>query len=131
MSAVPATEVRPPSRPSDETGIRLSEHPRARRHISQAKGWGGLAGFALVGFLSLQAGVPFFETGMRALLAGAAGFALGWGCAVLAWRHLAVAEMKVAEQRARERRSRAADAGRRAQAALDAHQAERDAARNS
>jgi hypothetical protein len=120
MNALPATRVRPPSRPSDESGIRLSEHPRATRHIRKAKGWGGLAGFAIVGFLSLHAGVPFFEAGLRALLAGAAAFCLAWGITVLAWRHLAVAEIRAAQREAQERRARAAEATRRAQAALDA-----------
>ena len=37
-------------------GLRLSTHPRARRDIAVAKGWGGIAGFAIVALLSHRAG---------------------------------------------------------------------------
>lgn len=114
MSAVPAAQ-RAPDQPSDGT-MRLADHPRARRHIRKAKGWGGLLAFVLVGLLSLRAGVPAFEAGVRALLAGGAGYAVAWGAAVLAWRHLAVAEVRAAEARTIERRQRMLEA-RRAQAA--------------
>jgi hypothetical protein len=102
---VSAAEHRAPDQPSDGS-MRLAEHPRARRHIRKAKGWGGLAAFVLVGLLSLRAGVPFFESGLRALLAGGCGYAVAWGTAVLAWRHLAVAEVRAAEALAIERRER-------------------------
>ena len=102
--------------PPSEGSMRLADHPRARRHIRKAKGWGGLAAFVLVGLLSRRAGVPFFESGVRALLAGAAGFAIAWGAAVLAWRHLAVAEVKAAAALTLERRERVLQA-RQAQAA--------------
>src|SRR4051812_14359391 len=115
MSAVPAAQARKPDQPGGGE-MRLSEHPRASRHIRKAKGWGGLAAFMLVGLLSLRAGVPFFESGLRALLAGAAGYAVGWGITVLAWRHLAVAEVRAAERLVAERRGRVLEA-RRAQAA--------------
>ena len=105
---------RKPDQPSDGS-MRLADHPRARRHIRQAKGWGGLAAFALVGLLSLNAGVPFFESGVRALLAGGTGFAIAWATAVLAWRHLAVAEVKAAEALVLRRQERMLQA-RRAQA---------------
>jgi hypothetical protein len=38
-------------------GIRLSAHPRARRHIAIAKGWGGLIAFAVVLKLARGAGL--------------------------------------------------------------------------
>jgi hypothetical protein len=115
VNAVSAAEQRAPDQPSDGS-MSLAEHPRARRHIRKAKGWGGLIAFVLVGLLSHRAGVPFFESGLRALLAGAAGYAVGWGAAVLAWRHLAVAEVRAAERLVAERRGRVLEA-RRAQAA--------------
>ena len=46
--------------------ITLDRHPRARHSIVRAKGIGGLACFAVAGFLSLRAGVPFFDSGLRA-----------------------------------------------------------------
>jgi hypothetical protein len=105
MSKASKAKKRKPDQPSDGS-MRLADHPRARRHIHQAKGWGGLAAFVLVGGLSLRAGVPFFESGMRALLGGATGYAVAWGATVLAWRHLAVAEVKAAEAKAIARRER-------------------------
>ena len=81
---------------------RLSAHPRARRQIREAKAWSGLAGFALVLLLSLQGGALLFEAGVRALAAGAGCYVVGWALAVLVWRHVARAEVLVAEQRFRE-----------------------------
>ena len=92
--------------------IKLTAHPRAARHIRAAKGWGGLAGFGAVGILSLGAGVPEFEVGLRALAGGVAGYVVAWTGAVHVWRHLAIAELRAAQRRALERR-RAAVEGRR------------------
>ena len=105
---------RKPDQPSDGS-MRLADHPRARRHIRKAKGWGGLGAFVLVGLLSLNAGVPFFESGVRALLAGGAGFAIAWATSVLTWRHLALAEVKAAQSFVLQRQERMLQA-RRAQA---------------
>lgn len=87
-----------------EHQVKLSAHPRARRHIRAAKGWGGLAGFALAGVLSLRAGVPVFDAGLRALAGGIAGYLVAWVCTLSAWRHLAIAELNAARERALERR---------------------------
>jgi hypothetical protein len=93
--------------------LKLSEHPRAARHIRAAKGWGGLLGFAIVGMLSWQAGVPPFEVGVRALLAGVAGYVVAWTGAVHAWRHLAVAEIRAAHRARIEHREASVGAQRR------------------
>jgi uncharacterized membrane protein YccC len=74
--------------------IALEAHPRAQRSISRLKGLGGLGCFFVVGFLSLRAGVPFFDAGLRALVAGVVGYAVAWFGAVQVWRHVAVAEIK-------------------------------------
>jgi hypothetical protein len=90
--AVPVADARP----------RLSQHPRARRQIREAKAWAGLAGFLLVFILSLQGGAFLFDAGLRALAAGAGCYVAGWLLAVIFWTHLARAEVLVAEQRFRE-----------------------------
>lgn len=77
---------------------RLSAHPRAQRQISQAKAWGGIAGFALVGSLSLQAGSTDADALTRALLAGIAVYLTAWVLAVIVWRQLARAEVMAAER---------------------------------
>jgi hypothetical protein len=77
-----------------EGGIRLTSHPRARRDIAMAKGWGGLAAFGVVLFLSLRAGVPLSDALWRSILGGVAGYVLGWGSAVAVWRHVALAEIE-------------------------------------
>jgi hypothetical protein len=88
----------------DESGpsgyVRLANHPRAQRHISAAKGWGGLLGFLVVGWLSHKAGVPVFQAGLRALAGGAALYVLAWAGAVAVWREVAVAEVERARRRA-------------------------------
>ena len=77
---------------------RLTEHPRARRQIREAKAWAGLVGFVLVALLSLQAGTPLFEAGVRALTAGLACYVVGWALALTVWRHLARAEVQLLEK---------------------------------
>jgi hypothetical protein len=80
-------------------GLRLRDHPRAQLHIRKAKGWGGLVAFAVVAYLSLNAGVPFADAGLRALGAGVAGFVVCWGAAVLVWHNLAQAELELTRRR--------------------------------
>jgi hypothetical protein len=77
-----------------EGGIRLTAHPRARRDIAMAKGWGGLAAFGVVLVLSLQAGVPLADGLLRAILGGVVGYVFAWGAAVAVWRHVALAEIE-------------------------------------
>lgn len=89
----------PRSEPREDLRPRLSAHPRARRQIREAKAWGGVVGFVLVALLSLQADVTTFDAGVRALAAGIACYVVGWAIAVAVWRHLARAEVLVAEQR--------------------------------
>ncbi len=99
--AAAAKTKRPAAAPAPPPDLRprLSAHPRAQRQIREAKAWAGLAGFVLVALLSVQAGQPLFDAGVRALLAGLACYVAGWALAVTVWRHLARAEGQVAEQR--------------------------------
>jgi hypothetical protein len=88
----------------EEHEVRLCDHPRATRQIEVARGAAGLAAFALAALLSLRAGLPTFDAGLRALIAGVVGYVAVWALAVAVWRHLAVAELKTARQAAEERR---------------------------
>ena len=89
-----------------EEKIALDRHPRAQHSIARAKGLGGIACFVVVGFVSLRAGVPFFDSGLRALLAGVVGYAVAWFGSVQVWRHVAVAEIRRHQAEALERRRR-------------------------
>jgi hypothetical protein len=80
-------------------GLSIAAHPRASYQVRRAKGWGGLAGFAIAAYLSYKAGVPTADLGLRALLAGMAGYMLAWACAVTVWRHLVMAELRAAVDR--------------------------------
>ena len=66
---------RAPRRP---TPCRVAAHPRARASIRRTRARTALVAFALVLFLSLQAGVPGQEAAMRAVLAGLVGNLVGW-----------------------------------------------------
>jgi hypothetical protein len=77
-------------------GPSVAAHPRASYQVRRAKGWGGIAGFALAGYFSYKAGVPTFDLGLRALIAGIVGYMLAWACAVTVWRHLVLAELRAA-----------------------------------
>ncbi|MHB8233122.1 MAG: hypothetical protein ACYDHT_00560 [Solirubrobacteraceae bacterium] len=73
-------------------------HPRAARAVARAKGWGGLFGFLLGGYLSLPTATPA-DAGLRALLAGIVCYVVAWAGAVFAWRRIVVIEIKAREQK--------------------------------
>jgi len=85
--------------PSSSVAPSVANHPRARYQVRRAKGWGGIAGFVIAGYLSYKAGVPTFDVGVRALVAGIVGYLLAWKCAVTVWRQLVLAELRVAVER--------------------------------
>jgi hypothetical protein len=93
--------------------LSVAGHPVAKLHVRRAKAVGGLLGFALALFLSLQASVPLIDAGERALIAGFAGYLLGWACSVTIARQLMIAELKATAERLRkqheEAQARAAD----------------------
>lgn len=80
-------------------GPSVFNHPRARYQVRRAKGWGGIAGFLIAGYLSYKAGVPTFDVGLRALAFGIVGYMLAWMCAVTVWRQLVLAELRAAVER--------------------------------
>lgn len=80
--------------PPDGRGIRLSEHPRARRQIAIAKGWGGTIAFLLVLKLSRGAGLPWSDALGRAIVGGVVGYLTLWMIAQTIWRHIALAELE-------------------------------------
>lgn len=77
----------------------VANHPRANYQVRRAKGWGGIAGFVIAGYLSYKAGVPTFDVGLRALVFGIVGYMLAWMCAVTVWRHLVLAELRATVER--------------------------------
>jgi hypothetical protein len=81
------------------TGPSVASHPRASYQVRRAKGWGGLAGFAIAAYLSYKAGVPTFDLGLRAIIAGMAGYMLAWACSVTVWRQLVLAELRAVADR--------------------------------
>jgi hypothetical protein len=81
-------------------GPSVAAHPRASYQVRRAKGWGGLAGFAIAAYMSHKAGVPMFDLGLRAIIAGMVGYMLAWACAVTVWRQLVQAELRAFAERA-------------------------------
>jgi hypothetical protein len=83
---------------ADDSGSpSVAAHPRAARAVAQAKGWGGLAGFFIAGYLSLPTGT-LAQTGLRALIAGSVCYVAAWAGAVFVWRRLVIVEIKGREQ---------------------------------
>jgi hypothetical protein len=116
---IPAEAVAPTVVVPAGDGIRLSAHPRARRHIAIAKGWGGLLAFLLVLKLSRGAGLPWPDAVGRAVVGGVVGYLTLWMIAQTIWRHIALAELedlrkrliaKAEEQQAAREREAAAQA---------------------
>lgn len=77
--------------------VRLDAHPRARRSIARVKAIGGVIGFVIGLWLGARAGLPSWDTGVRALAGGIAGWLLVWLAAVQIWKQLILAEYRVAE----------------------------------
>jgi hypothetical protein len=79
-------------------GPNVAAHPRAARAVARAKGWGGLAGFLLGGYMSLPTNT-LATAGLRALLAGVVCYVAVWAAAVFLWRRLVILEIKGREQK--------------------------------
>jgi len=77
----------------------VAAHPRARVHVRQAKGIGGLLGFAIAAVLSLKADVPLDQVGLRAVACGISGYLIAWACSVALWRQLVLAEIRAHQER--------------------------------
>jgi hypothetical protein len=88
-----AADANTMAQPSGD-GIRLSAHPRARRHIAIAKGWGGLIAFLLALKLSRGAALPWPDALGRSVVAGVVGYVVAWAIAQTVWRHIALAELE-------------------------------------
>jgi uncharacterized membrane protein YccC len=73
---------------------RISHYPKAQRQIDNAKAWGGLGLFLLIGFVSMQQGLPAFTIGFRALVAGMIGYVVAWAIALVVWRQVAINEVE-------------------------------------
>jgi hypothetical protein len=79
-------------------GISVAGHPRAALRVRQAKGFGGLVGFAIAAVLSLNAGVPLDQVGLRAIASGVGGYLIAWACSVAVWRQLVLAELRAHQE---------------------------------
>jgi predicted lipid-binding transport protein (Tim44 family) len=82
---------------SASSGPSVAAHPRAALQVARAKGWGGLVGFLLGGYLSLPTNT-LVDAGIRALVAGAVCYVVTWAAALFVWRRLVVIEIKRREQ---------------------------------
>ena len=92
----------------DELAIRVGAHPRARRSIRRTRAQAGIAGFAIVLLLAMNAGVPTFEALLRALAGGLLLHFGTWACAIALWRRLIVVELEAARASYLERTASAA-----------------------
>src|SRR5687768_6797306 len=87
---------------SDWPEVSLAQNPQAQRSIAKAKAGTGLAVFAAVAYFSYAAGVEPFETGLRALLFGMAGYLTGWAFAIALWKRLLIHQAKMSVERRRD-----------------------------
>ena len=105
MSEIDNTQMIDRGDPDDY--VRLDAHPRAQRSIARAKAIGGVIGFLIGLWLGSRAGLPSWDTGVRALAGGIAGWLLVWVAAVQIWKQLIIAEYRAAErQREQARQTR-------------------------
>ncbi len=92
-----AAKSSPSATASASSGPSVAAHPRAALQVARAKGWGGLVGFLLGGYLSLPTNT-LVDAGIRALIAGAVCYVVTWAAALFVWRRLVVIEIKRREQ---------------------------------
>jgi hypothetical protein len=78
---------------------KVSEHPVAARQIARVRAWAALIGFVVAFWLSRRAGLPFPESGGRAILAGVVCRVLAWAAVVSVWRQLIPAEIEARRRR--------------------------------
>ncbi|HYB22453.1 MAG TPA: PilZ domain-containing protein [Solirubrobacteraceae bacterium] len=83
------------------SGPSVAAHPRAARHVARAKGWAGLLGFLVAGYLSLPTNT-LASAGLRALVAGVVCYLVAWAGAVFVWRELMLLELAGVRARTRE-----------------------------
>jgi hypothetical protein len=95
--------------PAGSDDVRVSAHPRAARQIRRAKGYGGLAGFGLMAWLSHRSGTDFVHLGLRALVGGMVTYVVVWAAGVYVWRQIAIAEIRGHARMLAERRFAALD----------------------
>jgi hypothetical protein len=79
---------------------KISEHPIASRQVARARAWAALIGFIVAFWLSRRAGLPFPESGARAIVAGIVCRLLAWAALVSLWRQLIPAEIEARRRRA-------------------------------
>ena len=82
-----------------EVRPKISQHPVAARQIARVRAWAALIGFVVAFWLSRRAGMPFPESGARAIAAGIVCRLLAWAAMVSLWRQLIPAQ--IAERRRR------------------------------
>src|SRR3954454_12428003 len=95
MSEIDNTQIIDRGEPDDY--VRLAAHPRAQRSIGRAKAIGGVVGFVIGLWLGSRAALPAWDTGMRALGGGIAGWLIVWVAAVQIWKQVIIAEFRAAE----------------------------------
>ena len=105
MSEIDNTQMLDRGTPDDY--VRLDAHPRAQRSIGRAKAIGGVIGFVIGLWLGSKAGLPAWDTGVRALAGGIAGWLIVWVAALQIWKQLIIGEFRAAEaQREQARQTR-------------------------
>jgi hypothetical protein len=102
MSEIDNTQMIDKGTPDDY--VRLEAHPRAQRSIARAKAIGGVIGFVIGLWLGARAGLPAWDTGVRALAGGMAGWLIVWVAALQIWRQLIIAEYRAAEAKRQQAR---------------------------
>lgn len=101
----PAENTMAGGRGEPDDYVRLSAHPRAQRSIARSKALGGVAGFLIGFWLGSRAGLPAWDTGVRALGGGIAAYVIVWIAAVQMWRQIVIGEYRAAEHRRAEQRA--------------------------
>ena len=93
---------------SEAAKPRVADHPVAARQIARARAWAALLGFVLVFWLSRRAGLPFPESGLRAIVGGLVCRVLAWAAVVSVWRQIIPAQIAALQRRRQELAAQAA-----------------------
>jgi hypothetical protein len=88
--------------------VGVTEHPRAAASIRAWKSYGAMACFLIAGYAGYSQGLPLTDAGLRALIAGCAGYLVVGFTVVGIWRHVLDSQARTAVQRAHAARLEAA-----------------------
>jgi len=82
-----------------DLGISIGGNARAKAQVRRTKAWAGLLGFGITAYVSYGAHASMQQIALRSVVVGIVAYMIAWACALVIWRQLMLAELKVMTER--------------------------------